>query len=296
MTAGDPRRHGPLPVPAPTVAYPSLRWRGGKAAAATRVLAEEVAVALTYNRTTHAVMLASPSDLEDFAVGFSLSEGIVRVFSEIEELEVLGGPDGVELRMWLAEAPVAALNARRRTLAGPSGCGLCGIDSLAQALRASPPVVSGLRIGAGDIADALEALPAVQALNSETGAVHAAGLFRPGAASPAKGVMLVREDIGRHNAFDKLAGAAALAGVSAADLMVMTTSRVSVELVQKTAMMGCPVLVAISAPTALAVRTAEAAGITLVAVARADGFEVFSHPARIVAGTGAGRGGGRDAG
>lgn len=284
MTASDPRLHGPLPVPAPGVAAAPLRWRDGKAAVGARVLAEEVAVALTYNRTTHAVMLASPSDLEDFAVGFSLSEGIVRDVAEIEELEVRGGPDGVELRMWLGSAPVAALHARRRTLAGPSGCGLCGIDSLAQALRASPPVASTLQIEAGDITAALAALPVAQALNRETGAVHAAGLFRPGA-----GLLLLREDIGRHNALDKLAGAAARAGVSAAEAIVVTTSRVSVELVQKTAMMGCPILVAISAPTALAVRSAEAAGITLVAVARADGFEVFSHRTRIAGGDGHGR-------
>ncbi|HTN11068.1 MAG TPA: formate dehydrogenase accessory sulfurtransferase FdhD [Acetobacteraceae bacterium] len=296
MTASDPRLTGPMPVPPAGVAATPSRWRGGAASPGARMLAEEVAVALTYNRATHAVMLASPSDLEDFAVGFSLSEAIVRDPAEIEELEVHGGPDGVEVRMWLAEAPVAALHARRRTLAGPSGCGLCGLDSLAQALRASPPVSASLRITADDITAALAALPAAQALNRETGAVHAAGLYRPGSRSRGGGLLLLREDIGRHNALDKLAGAAARAGVSAAGAMVVTTSRVSVELVQKAAVMGSPVLVAISAPTALAVRTAEAAGITLVAVARADGFEVFSHPGRIVAGIGAQIDGGRDAG
>jgi FdhD protein len=276
MNACDPGLHGPAPPPPPVTQSAPLRWRGGAAAPGTRTLAEEVAVAFTYNRATHAVMLASPADLEDFAVGFSLAEGIIRHPSEIEELEVRGGPDGVELRMWLGEAPVAALDARRRLLAGPSGCGLCGIDSLAQALRPSPVVASGLRVSQADIAAALATLPAAQRLNRETGAVHAAGLFRPGA-----GLLLLREDIGRHNALDKLAGAAARAGASAGDALVVTTSRVSVELVQKAALMGCPVMVAISAPTALAVRTAEAAGITLVAVARADGFEVFSHSRRI---------------
>jgi FdhD protein len=283
MNACDPALHGPQPPPPPVARAAPLRWRAGAAAPGARALAEEVAVAFTYNRATHAVMLATPADLEDFAVGFSLAEGIIRHPGEIEELEVRGGPDGVELRMWLGAAPVAALDARRRLLAGPSGCGLCGIDSLAQALRPSPRVESRLAVGQADIAAALAALAPAQRLNRETGAVHAAGLFRPGA-----GLMLLREDIGRHNALDKLAGAAARAGLAAGDALVVTTSRVSVELVQKAALMGCPVMVAISAPTALAVRTAEAAGITLVAVARADGFEVFSHPHRIT--------GGRDAG
>lgn len=276
MTASDPRLRGPRPLPAPARAVPRDRWRLGAPATGARPLAEEVAVALTYNRTTHAVMLASPADLEDFAVGFSLSEGIIRAVEDIEELEVRGTAHGVELRMWLGEAPVAALHARRRSLAGPSGCGLCGIDSLEQAMRPAPRVTSELRVTPADIAAALATLPGAQALNRETGAVHAAGLFQPGA-----GLLALREDIGRHNALDKLAGALARGGLSAARGMVVTTSRVSVELVQKAATMGTAILVAISAPTALAVRMAEEAGITLVAIARPDGFEVFSHPHRV---------------
>lgn len=277
MTASDPRLRGPQAVPEPVRPVMRLRWQGGAALRAERLLAEEVAVALTYNRTTHAVMLASPADLEDFAVGFSLSEGIVQSVGEIEELEVRGTPHGVELRMWLADSPVAALQARRRVLAGPSGCGLCGLDSLAQAVRMMAPVTSRLTVTQHDIAAALAALPAAQAVNRQTGAAHAAGFFVPG-----RGMLAVREDIGRHNALDKLAGAVARGGMTAADGMVVMTSRVSVELVQKAAMMGAAVLVAISAPTALAVRTAEEAGITLAAVARADGFEVFSHARRIL--------------
>lgn len=279
MTAADPRLGAMAPgtaVPAPVRVVARGRWRQGAAEAGERALAEEVAVALTYNRTTHAVMLASPDDLEDFAVGFSLSEGIVDRAGEIEELEVRGAACGVELRMWLADAPLARLHRRRRSLAGPAGCGLCGLESLEQALRPLPRVAAGLRVTEADIAAALAALPAGQALNRQTGAVHAAGFYRPG-----QGMLAVREDIGRHNALDKLAGALARAGIDAAAGLVVLTSRVSVELVQKAATMGAGVMVAISAPTALAVRSAEAAGITLAAVARADGFELFSQAWRV---------------
>lgn len=284
MSAADKRLSGPPPVPAPVRPVARARWREGVAEAGERALAEEVAVALTYNRTTHAVMLASPHDLEDFAVGFSLSEGIVAQASEIEELEVRGAAGGVELRMWLQSAPLERLHARRRSLAGPAGCGLCGIESLEQALRPVAEVRAAGRIAAGEIGAALAALPAAQALHRQTGAVHAAGLYVPG-----QGLLALREDIGRHNALDKLAGAVARGGLDAEGGIVVTTSRVSVELVQKAAVMGAGVFVAISAPTALAVRTAEAAGMTLVAVARDDGFEVFSHPWRIRGGEPDGR-------
>lgn len=260
----------------PVRRVPRMLWRAHGAAAGERAIPEEVAVALTYDGSTQAVMMATPADLEDFAVGFSLSEGIVADASEIERFEIVEQEIGVELRMWLAASRGQALAQRRRYMAGPTGCGLCGIDSLAEAMRQLPPVDRAIRFGAREIREALEALAPLQVLNGETHSMHAAALALPG-----RGVVVLREDVGRHNALDKLCGALARAGIDARSGMVLLTSRVSVEMVQKTAMIGSSLIVAVSAPTALAVRTAEAAGITLVAIARGDSFEVFTHPHRI---------------
>jgi FdhD protein len=251
-------------------------WRSGVPCLGERAIPEETAVALTYDRVTHAVMMATPDDLEDFAVGFSLSEGIIASPDEIETIEIVPGPYGVELRMWLAEPRGEAFSNRRRHLAGPTGCGLCGIESLEQAMRAPPSVESDLHITHEMVAAAVATLPGAQHLNRETRAVHGAAFWEPG-----RGLAALREDVGRHNTLDKLAGALARGGMSAAHGIVLLTSRVSVEMVQKAAVMGAPIIVAVSAPTALALRTAEAAGITLAAIARDDGFELFTHPHRI---------------
>lgn len=262
----------------PRPATPSLRiaWRDNIPTSGERTVATETPVALTYARTTHAVMLATPADLEDFAVGFSLAEGIVNTAADIVSLDIVPLPDGIECRMDLGGDRLDALTQRQRHMAGPSGCGLCGLDSIAAALRPVPRVAQGRHFTPADIHAAMQAMQAAQALNAETRAVHAAAFW-----TPAQGLIAVREDVGRHNALDKLTGALARAGVSAADGMILLSSRVSVEMVQKAAVAGTPVLAAISAPTSLAIRTAIAAGITLVGIARPDGCEVFTHPDRI---------------
>ena len=251
-------------------------WRDGNASESARVIPEETALALTYNGGTHAVMMGTPQDLEDFAIGFSLSEGIIQSPEDIDSLDIVNLEDGIELRMWLAQSKADRLSERRRQIAGPTGCGLCGINSIAEAIRPAAVVAPGGSFSPQKITAAIQSIPPLQQINVATRAVHAAAFW-----TPARGIVALREDVGRHNALDKLAGALAQQKVAAGDGMVLLTSRVSVEMVQKTAAMGAPLMVAVSAPTALAVRMADAAGITLAAIARADGFEVFTHPGRI---------------
>jgi len=242
-----------------------------------RVVAEETPIAFTYGRTTYAVMMASPSDLEDFAVGFSLTEGVIASPDEITEIEIVEHPKGVELRMSLCDDRDVALMNRRRKLTGPVGCGLCGIESLDAALTPVRHISSNIKVDRDAVFTALSRLGAHQTLNEETRAVHGAGFWPLGA----NDFHAVREDVGRHNALDKLCGSLAREGRDARDGFVVLTSRVSIEMVQKSAAMNAAVVVAVSAPTALAIRTAQDAGITLAAVARDDSFEVFTHAERI---------------
>jgi FdhD protein len=248
------------------------------AASGNRTVAEEMPIALTYGRTTYAVMMATPADLEDFAVGFSLTEGVIQAPEEIIELEVVAHERGIELRMTLVDDRDVALMNRRRRLTGPVGCGLCGVESLEAAITPVRRVVSDIRIARDTVFLALGKLGAQQLLNAETRAVHGAGFW----SSVGGEFLAVREDVGRHNALDKLYGALARAGQTAEDGIVFLTSRVSIEMIQKAAAMSAPIVVAMSAPTALAIRTADEAGITLVAIARDDAFEIFTHPERIV--------------
>jgi FdhD protein len=243
-----------------------------------RTVPEETAIAFTYGSATFAVMMATPDNLEDFALGFSLTEGIIASKDEITSVEVISHEHGIEARMTLAGERDEQLLSRRRRLAGPAGCGLCGIESLEAAVRAAREVNSDLRVHPHAIFSAIGSLREHQRLNAMTKAVHAAGFW-----SPAENRFLaVREDVGRHNALDKLAGALARAGVDPSGGFIVLSSRLSIELVQKAATIGCPMLVAVSAPTNFALRAAEAAGMTLVAVAREDSFEIFTHPRRVI--------------
>lgn len=249
----------------------------GGAARDTCRLAEEVPVALSYDGTTQAVMLASPADLEDFAVGFSLAEGIVGTPAQIDRIERADHPEGIDLRIWLAPGLGARLMVRRRAMAGPVGCGLCGLDSLREVARPLPPLpADGVRLTPDDIGAALAAMSRAQDLHGATRAAHAAGFW-----TPSEGLVATREDVGRHNALDKLIGALARAGRDASGGAIVMTSRVSIELVQKAVLARAPVLAAVSAPTARAVEAAGAAGLTLIARARGAGFDIHTHPDRI---------------
>jgi FdhD protein len=263
-------------LPQPVIRVPCSAWRASGYTRGERAIPEETAVAFTYNTASYAVMMATPQDLEDFAVGFSLTEGVISSVDAIENVEIVEEEVGIELRIWLKTPDAAEFLTRRRKMAGPTGCGLCGIESLTEAMRPPPEVRDTLTVAPAEIMTAIDQLLPVQELNRETRAVHGAGFF-----DPKRGLVAVREDVGRHNALDKLAGALAREGTNAAQGIVVLTSRVSVEMVQKSAAIGVPIIVAVSAPTALALRMADAAGMTLVAVARKDGFEIFTHPHRI---------------
>ena len=255
----------------PTRRVERTAWRAGGLAGGERTIPEETAVAFTYNGSSYAVMMATPQDLEDFAFGFSLTEEIIKSPAEVESLEIIEESIGIELGMRLTEPHATAFRERRRYLAGPTGCGLCGIETLSEAMRAPAAVADDSSFTPKEIMAALEALYGLQAINQMTHAVHGAAFYRTG-----EGLVALREDVGRHNALGL-----ARRGIPGRGSVGVLTSRLSVELVQKAAAIGIPVLVAVSAPTALAVRSAEASGITLVAVARNDGFEIFTNPQRI---------------
>lgn len=257
-----------------------LKASQGRVSSSSRLVPEEVPIAFSYAGSTHAVMMATPDDLEDFAVGFSLAEGIIERAEDVVSIEIVEVGEGIDVQVTLKEMTAEALSARRRRMAGPVGCGLCGIESIEQASRPVRAVGSDeVRLTAREIADATSMLAAAQDLNRQTRAVHAAGFY-----CPHEGLVAIREDVGRHNALDKLAGAVLLGGWASHLGAVVVTSRLSVEMVQKTAALGAPVLIAISAPTALAIRTAEQAGITLIGIARDEDFEIFTRPDRVAEG------------
>ncbi|MBL8579177.1 MAG: formate dehydrogenase accessory sulfurtransferase FdhD [Mesorhizobium sp.] len=257
-----------------------LTRRAAGTASSNRTVPEETPVAFSFAGTTHAVMMASPADFEDFALGFSLTEGIIDAPEEIEAIEVEDHGAGVDIQIRLKDQANDRFQARRRRLAGPVGCGLCGIESIEEAMRSVDSVSrDAITLSAADIVQSVKLLSRVQPMHAETGAVHAAGFYVPG-----KGIVQAREDVGRHNALDKLAGALSRKGINGSDGAVVVTSRVSVEMVQKTAAIGASFIIAVSAPTALAIRTADEAGMTLVALLRGEDFDVFTHPERVTDG------------
>lgn len=254
------------------------RLHGESWSATTDELIEEVPVALVYNGLSHAVMLASPADLEDFALGFSLSEGIIARAGELYDSEIHVACEGVTVELSIASERFAGLKARRRQLAGRTGCGLCGVESLA-ALPPMPPARSAAAavVSPAAIREALRQLPHCQKLRQRCGSAHAAAW-----ADGQGNILCLREDVGRHNALDKLIGALSRSGAAAAGAgFVVVTSRASYEMVQKTASAGLPALVAVSAPTALAVRQARSAGLLLAGFARAEGLVVYAGAERL---------------
>lgn len=238
-------------------------------------IAEEAAIALVYDGHPFAVMMATPADLADFALGFSLTEGVIETPTECFDIEIVEVARGFEARLRIAEGRALALRARTRALAGRTGCGLCGVDTIAEALRPVPRPTSTLRIGAEALRVAVAAFPEGQILAAATGATHAAAF-----ADTDGRILALREDVGRHNAVDKLVGALTKAAIDPATGFVVVSSRCSYEMVHKTAAAGAPAIVAVSAPTDLAVELAERLGVGLAAFARDGRFTVYAGEQR----------------
>jgi FdhD protein len=252
------------------------RWAQGATTHTTDQVAEEVPVAIVFHNVPHVVMLATPANFEDFAVGFTLSEGLVARPDEIREVDVTLGADAVDVKVTVAWERFTELLHRRRNLTGRTGCGLCGAETAEDAIREVPQVGPGTDVTIQDLHGAIEQLGSLQLINARTGSVHAAAWVVPG-----QGIQLVREDVGRHNALDKAIGALVRGKTDLASGYMLITSRASYEMVQKCATVGISFLAAFSAPTAFAVRMAQKTGMTLVAFARRDRHVVYAHPGRL---------------
>jgi FdhD protein len=252
------------------------RWDNGRSEHALDRVAEEEPVALTYQRTPHVVMLTTPANLEDLGIGFTLTEAIVERTEEIKSVELVRDAGRYEVRIGIAGVRFAALLERQRNLAGRTGCGLCGAETIEQAIRHPPPVGAGPTVTLAELHRTLTELQSRQSLNAQTGSVHAAAWALPG-----KGIQIVREDVGRHNALDKVIGSLIRAGTDCSAGYMVITSRASYEMVQKTATVGVTLLAAVSAPTALAVRLAQETQLTLIGFARAHRHVIYAHPRRL---------------
>jgi FdhD protein len=259
-----------------SAARPFVRIAEGSVAADSAIVAEEVPIALVYNGRPYVVVMGTPADLEDLAVGFSRTEGLVDDTSHIEQVDVVRASHGIELQIQIPAADAERLVDRARALVSRTGCGLCGVETIGDALRVPVQVSSRLKIEAGALWAAGEALSRQQTLNNETNTVHAAGW-----ASRDGELHVVREDVGRHNALDKVLGALTRSGTNAADGFIVVTSRASYEMVQKAAFCGVELVAAISRPTGLAIRFSEAAEMTLVGLLRGKSANVYCHPERI---------------
>lgn len=261
----------------PMLAHLAERWTEGGPSPREEQIAEEVPVVLVYNGNAHVVMMATPADLEDFIVGFSLTEELVASASELREIQVVRYGQGIEVQAQVSPERQAAIDTRSRKMSGRTGCGICGTESITDVLKQLHPVPEGGSISCAAIHRAMEALAQRQPLNALAGAVHAAGV-----ASAAGELLVVREDVGRHNALDKAIGAVRRQRLEIGDGFVVVTSRASFEMVQKATVLGVRALVAISGPTGLAVRVAQQSGLTLVGFARPGRFTLYAHGGRVV--------------
>ena len=267
-------------LPAGAVRREVERHRDGASSRVADALAEEVPIAFVYNGRPHAVMMATPADLENFAVGFSLTEAIVASADEVQGVEVVPVLAGIELRIAIPSARGEVLEDRVRQLTGRTGCGLCGAQTLEAAVRHPPPVDEPAPISEAALRRALSDLKARQTINVATGATHAAAW-----ASVDGAIRLVFEDVGRHNALDKLVGAMLRERMNVHDGFLLITSRASYEMVMKAATAGIGILAAISAPTALAMSLAQETNLTLIGFARTQGYSLYAHPRRLHTGT-----------
>jgi FdhD protein len=260
----------------PLLEHRAIRWDHGTSSESLEQIAEEIPVAIVYNGIPHVVMMATPGNLEDFALGFSLTEELIGSPEDLKSLEVVRYSQGIEIQAVVAAACEAGIASRTRRLTGRTGCGICGTDSIAAVLKQLHPVPEGVAVQPEAIHRAIQELAARQELNALAGAVHAAGW-----ATLDGSVTTVREDVGRHNALDKLIGALCKTGVNAAEGFVVVTSRASFEMVQKTTVLGAPLMACISGATGLAVRVAQQAGLTLVGFTRNGRHTVYTHPRRV---------------
>lgn len=251
-------------------------WRGSVHTSKQDYVAEEVPVVLVYNTIPHVVMLTTPLNLEDFALGFSLTEEIIGHASELQSVRVVQRSKGIEVRMTIPESRFEKLHGKGKNMTGRTGCGLCGASTLEQAIRHPQPVGQGLALNAGLLSSGFADMAQKQSLNLLTGAVHAAAWLHP-----ERGVVAVREDVGRHNALDKLIGSLAKANCDFENGWLLVTSRASYEMVQKAASVGITLLAAISAPTALAIQLAEECGLTLIGFARHENHVIYTNPHRL---------------
>lgn len=269
----------PLPL---ELGWPSYQqstvdcWRGELHERKQDYIAEEVPISLVYNGLPHVVMLATPTDLEEFALGFSITEGIIKNPQELLSTRIYNRSNGIEVQLKIPDHRFQCLADKGRNLTGRTGCGLCGASTLRQAIRKPGQVNGDLTLSAAELHSALTDIKQHQKLNQLTGAVHAAAWAVPG-----QGILNIREDVGRHNALDKLIGFLLRTGKDLSIGFVIVTSRASYEMVQKTAWVGITLLAAVSAPTGLAIRLADETGLTLIGFARDNQHVVYTHPQRL---------------